>query len=152
MEVNNLRRILIRFFLFALLGLNMEVFFTSISSFISGQDYNLRGHTSLWMMVDYGLLGILTPWVRDFLKRMSIPLIGRAFVYMIGIFTVEYFSGIIFHKVIGLKIWDYSSLPLNIHGQITLLYIPLWFALGLGIETLYDWIDTIAVTFSKKTP
>ncbi|MCX8065830.1 MAG: putative ABC transporter permease [Candidatus Hydrogenedentes bacterium] len=150
MQEKNPKRVLIRFFIFALLGLNMEVFFTSISGLITNGNFSLRGHTSLWMMLDYGLLGILTPWIRDFLLRRKIPLVGRAVVYMCGIYLVEYLSGILFHKVIGLNIWDYSSLPLNLHGQITLVYLPLWFALGLGIETLYEWVDRIAVLFSNR--
>ncbi len=139
------KRVLIRFFIFALLGLNLEVIFTSVAGLVLNGNYNLRGHTSLWMMLDYGLLGILTPWFRDFLVKRRISLIGRAFVYMMGIYVVEYFSGMLFHRVIGLKIWDYSSLPLNLDGQITLLYAPFWYGLGLIIEKLYGWVDRFAL-------
>ena len=144
------KRVLIRFFIFALLGLNLEVFFTSISGFVLNGNYNLRGHTSLWMVLDYGLLGVLTPIIKNFLVRRNINLFGRAFVYMLGIYIVEYFSGILFHKVIGLKIWDYSSLPLNIHGQITFLYAPFWYMLGLGVEKLYEWVDRFALLFCEE--
>lgn len=142
------KRVVIRFFIFALLGLNLEVIFTSVAGLVLNGNYNLRGHTSLWMMLDYGLLGILTPWLRDFLVIRRIPLIGRAFVYMIGIYVVEYFSGMLFHRVIGLEIWDYSSLPLNLDGQITLLYAPFWYGLSLIIEKLYRWVDRFALLVS----
>ncbi len=146
------RKAWVRFLIFALLGLVMEVLFTGISSLISHGNISMRGHSSPWMMLDYGLLGIVTPWLRNPLKAKKVPLPLRAVVYMIGIFFVEYVSGILFHKVLGLRIWDYSNLPFNLHGQITLLYIPFWYALGLGLEKLYEWVDKTAWVILTKSP
>lgn len=139
-----MNRAAIRFLLFALIGLLMEVFFTAISRLVDG-DLNMHGRTSPWMMIDYGLLGIaLMPIARPMIRR-GVPLPLRAVVYMLGIFLVEYVSGIIF-VAFGLRIWDYSHLPYNLHGQITLLYTPFWFLLGLVIEGLYRKVDAIAAT------
>ncbi len=137
------KRAITRFFLFALIGLLMEVFFTAIAHLVQG-DWNMRGSTSPWMMLDYGLLGVLTAPIRDALQRKGVPLAGRAAVYMLGIFLIEYVSGIAFTAA-GLRIWDYSHYPYNLHGQITLLYAPLWFGLGLGVECLYRKVDAITV-------
>lgn len=136
-------RAVTRFFLFALMGLLMEVFFTAIAHLVGG-DWNARGSTSPWMMIDYGLLGVLTAPIRDALVRKGIPLVGRAVVYMLGIFLIEYVSGLIFTAA-GLRIWDYSTYAYNLHGQITLLYAPFWFGLGLGVECLYRKVDAITV-------
>ncbi|HPU98383.1 MAG TPA: hypothetical protein PLO53_10570, partial [Candidatus Hydrogenedentes bacterium] len=73
----------------------------------------------------------------------------RAVVYMLGIFLVEYVSGEIFTAA-GLRIWNYSHLPLNLRGQITLVYAPFWFALGLGLETLNRWIDRCAAALANE--
>lgn len=137
------KRLVVRFFLFALLGLLMEVFFTATFAGIGG-NINLRGHTSPWMMIDYGLLGVVLLPIKGALVSWGFPLAARAFVYMVGIFVVEYVSGLVF-VAFGLKIWDYSHLPYNLHGQITLLYAPFWYALGLGVELLHRKIDAIAV-------
>ncbi len=145
-------RAMVRFLIFAFFGLVIEVLFTGIGSFISQRNINMIGHSSPWMMIDYGLLGIITPWLRNPLKTKGIPLPLRAVVYMIGIFLVEYVSGILFHKVIGLRIWDYSHLRWNLHGQITLMYAPYWYALGLGIEKLYEWVDKSAWAILTKSP
>ena len=51
---SNTARASLRFFLFALLGLLMEVFFTAASELLDG-DWNMHGKTSPWMMIDYGL-------------------------------------------------------------------------------------------------
>lgn len=140
-------RALVRFLLFAWLGLLIEVHFTALGS-LTGGDWNLRGHTSPWMMLDYGLLGILLmPIARPLIAR-GVPLVLRAMVYMLGIFAVEYVSGMIF-TACGLRIWNYSHLPYNLHGQITLLYAPLWWGLGLAVEAIYRRIDAFAVVLLR---
>lgn len=137
------KRAVTRFVLFALLGLLMEVFFTATVNLVHG-DLNLTGGTHLWMVFDYGLLGVLLEPISGPLVRRGIPLFVRAAAYMLLIFAVEYFSGLLF-VAMGLKIWDYSHLPYNLHGQITLLYAPFWYGLGFACEFLYKRIDAIAV-------
>jgi len=132
----------IRVILFALLGLLIEVFFTAFGGLIHG-DWNMRGHTSPWMMLDYGILGVAVYPLSGWLIQRRVPLLLRAAVYMLGIFLVEYVSGELF-TALGLRIWNYSHLPLNFRGQITLLYAPFWYALGLGLETLNRWLDRCA--------
>lgn len=141
------KRVFIRFLIFAFIGLLIEVFFTGLGKVFRG-DINLVGHTSPWMMLDYGLLGvIIMPIGRPLIKR-GIPLPFRAIVYMIGIFTVEYVSGRIFNTF-GIHIWDYSDRMLNLHGQITLTYAPFWYALGLVAEFLNKKMDAVTVLLMK---
>ena len=138
-----IKRAFTRFILFALLGLLMEVFFGAAHSYAEG-NWNLTGKTSPWMMLDYGLLGLLLAPISTPLIRLGVPLVLRAAAYMVLIFVVEYFSGLLF-VAMGLRIWDYSHLPYNLHGQITLTYAPYWYALGFACEFLYKRIDAIAV-------
>lgn len=42
---------------------------------------------------------------------------------------VEFCVGVAVNIMMGLEVWDYSSLPLNLWGQISLLYSALWFLL-----------------------
>ena len=142
------KRVLLRFLFFALIGLLVEIFFTSLGRLQHG-DINMKGHTSPWMMFDYGLLGIVTGPLMRSLKGVRVPLVGRAFVYMIGIFLVELVSGWVF-DMCGIHVWDYSHLPLNVHGYITLTYAPLWYLLGLFVEFLYRRVDTTALVFSLR--
>ncbi len=138
----NTKRVLIRCFLFALIGLLIEVFFTGFNQLLEG-NWRMTGKTSPWMMPVYGLLGILIMPIGEALKRKRVPLPLRAVVYMIGIYVIEYISGTIF-RAFGLVIWDYSHLPYNLHGQITLAYAPFWWALGMVIEPLYRRVDAMA--------
>ncbi|MGC8738165.1 MAG: putative ABC transporter permease [Candidatus Hydrogenedens sp.] len=148
----NYHKALVRFIIFALFGLVLEVFMSSIDGLIFHDNVNLRGHTSLWMIFDYGLIGILTPWLRNPLKAIGIPFPVRAFVYMLIIFIVEYFSGLIFHKILGLNIWNYSQFRYNLHGQITLEFVPVWYTLSLTIEKLYEWVDKASWAILTKNP
>ena len=142
------RRVLMRFLLFALLGLVMEVFFTALGQLRSGH-WDMHGHSSPWMMIDYGLLGIVTMWLARPMLRAGVPLVGRAVVYMLGIFLVEYTSGMIFTHVLGLDIWSYYTMPYNLHGQIALSFVIPWYLLGLVVEYLYRKIDAFAVVLVR---
>ncbi len=148
----NYKRALVRFIIFALFGLVLEVFMACTHRLIAEGNVNLRGHTSLWMIFDYGLISILTPWLRNPMKARGIPFPIRALVYTLGIFIVEYFSGILFHRIMGLNIWDYSQYKYNLHGQVTLEFVPIWYALALTIEKLYEWVDKASWAILEKSP
>lgn len=140
------KRVIGRCVIFALLGLLSEVFFTAGIRLAHG-NWNMHGCSSPWMMVDYGLLGILLmPMARPLIRR-GVPLPLRAVVYMVAIFAVELVSGWIF-DLCGLAIWDYSSLPYNLFGYITALYIPCWYGAGLVVEYLYRKVDACALVLA----
>ena len=141
------KRVLLRVMLFAFLGLLIEVFFTSMGGLLGKANFNLRGHSSLWMLPVYGLLGVLIVPVSEPLKICRIPLVVRAVIYMLLIFLVEYLFGVVF-RWMGLRIWDYSNQPLNLHGHITLTYAPFWFWLGLWLEYLHKKLDACAVVMA----
>ncbi|OPZ99012.1 MAG: hypothetical protein BWY71_01099 [Planctomycetes bacterium ADurb.Bin412] len=140
------RRICLRFILFGGLGLIFEVCFGAVWGLKNG-DWNLRGSSSLWMIFDYGLLGVaLLPIARPLIRR-KIPLPLRAVVYMAGFFTVEFVSGWLFERC-GLHIWSYRSLPYNLCGYIALMYVPIWYGVGLVAEYLYRKIDAFALVLA----
>jgi len=141
------KRVLLRVLLFALLGLVFEVFFTDLGALVHGK-IGRNGNTSLLMMLDYGILGLALGPISEALKRRRVPLALRAAVYMLGIFFVEYTSGRLF-TACGWTIWDYSALKWNLHGQITLLYAPVWYGLGLGVEFLYRRVDACAAVLLR---
>jgi uncharacterized membrane protein len=143
----NIGRVMLRCLIFGMIGLLFEVFFTAAGAARHG-NWNLHGQTSPWMMLDYGLLGLVLMPMATAMIRRKIPLALRAIVYMLGIFFVEFVSGWVF-DLFGLKIWDYHALPWNLCGYITLLYAPLWYALGLGAETLYRKVDMASLAIIR---
>jgi hypothetical protein len=141
------KRTLLRVLLFALLGLVFEVFFTDLGAMLRGK-IGRNGNTSLLMMLDYGVLGLVVGPMAEALKPRRVPLALRALLYMFGIFFVEYTSGRLF-TAFGWNIWNYSGLKWNLHGQITLLYAPIWYCLGLGAEFLSRRVDACAVVLLR---
>lgn len=139
-----IKRAAIRFLIFALCGMLGEVFYTALLNGWNG-NLNLHGQSSPWMMIDYGLLGVILMPIATQLKKLGLPLAARAFVYMLLIYLVEYVSGIIFTWGLGLRVWSYEGIPYNLHGQIMLYSAPIWYTLGLVAEYAYRKVDTIAV-------
>ena len=110
-------------------GWCLELIWTSLHS-LSRQDYKLIGHSSIWMFPIYGMAAIIRP-VSQKLKNTNIAL--RGLIYMNGIFSMEYLTGILLKKK-NLCPWDYSETPFNIRGVIRLDYAPVWFVTGLLFE------------------
>lgn len=155
------KRALWRFFMFGMIGLALEVF-VGANGAMRGGNWSLRGASSPWMLPVYGLIGIVLDPIASRLRAKHLPLVFRAVVYMIAIFAVEYISGRIYHACGFIKfgarsmetIWDYSDRPYNLHGVITLTFIPTWYTLGLFLEFLYARVDACAtaLAFGLRAP
>lgn len=143
-----IKRAVTRFMLFAFGGMLGEVFYGAALELWSG-NLNMHGKSSPWMMIDYGLLGVILMPIAAPMIRKGLPLWARAFVYMLLIYTVEYVSGVIFTWGLGLKIWDYTGIPYNLHGQIMLYTAPIWYALGFAAEFLFRKADAFAVVLLR---
>ena len=86
------KRVFVRFLIFALGGMLGEVFYTALLQGWSG-NLNVHGQSSPWMMIDYGLLGVILMPIATPLKKWGLPLAARAFVYMLLIYLVSYSRG-----------------------------------------------------------
>ena len=144
----NAKRIFVRFLIFGMMGLLLEVFNGAFGRALAG-DINIFGKTSPWMILDYGILGIAIMPIANILIRRRVPLPVRALFYMFGIFAIEYVSGIIFTWGLGLRIWNYSDMPYNLHGQIALSFAVPWYCIGLVAEYLYKRVDACAVVLVR---
>ncbi len=151
----NARRMLTRFVIFGVLGLAFEVFGTGLGQLRHGHIV-MRGYSSPWMIPVYGMLGVVFWPIAARLRAARIPLPLRAVVYMLGIFAVEFVSGMVFLAV-GLNrfnadrnhaVWDYTGEPYSLYGQISARFIPAWYFLGLIAERAYLWVDTWATALA----
>lgn len=130
-----------RFVLFGILGIFGEVVFTSILDVFKTRRFRFHGFSFLWMFPIYGLLAILFPPLSRLIS--GFPMVVRGFIYMFGIYFVEYATGTLLTALVGTHIWRYTD-RFNVKGQITLLYAPVWFAVGLIVEKYYPWVDKIS--------
>lgn len=129
---------LIRFFIYGLLGWCWEVVWTAVTEKAWGKqrDWRLAGHTYLWMFPTYGLLAPLGEPIHNFMRAHFWLL--RGLVYLLGIWIVEYVTGWLLRKLTGKCPWDYSNFPWNFQGIVTLEYAPVWFVFGLAFERVHD--------------
>ncbi len=63
--------------------------------------------------------------------RDRVSFIVRNLLYALVITFTELVFGLILNVWLGLGIWDYSGLPLNLGGQICVLFSLVWFLLSL---------------------
>lgn len=54
--------------------------------------------------------------------------------------VIEFISGCIINLKLGWNVWDYSNMPLNLFGQVCLLFMVLWFFLAFVAIYLDDCI------------
>ncbi len=64
--------------------------------------------------------------------------------------AMELVVGVPLNLMLGLHIWDYSSLPFNLLGQICLPFTVLWFFLALLCIFVDDWLRY--VLFNEERP
>ena len=88
-----------------------------------------RGHTHPSMFV---LGGICLLWTGGFGRffRRSPPLWAQVILGGVFITLAEFVCGLIYNVWLGLHVWDYSKLPLNIMGQVCPLFFFAWLALS----------------------
>ena len=129
---------ILRFIIYGLLGWCGEIVWTAAREKLSGQQqgWKLRGTTYLWMFPLYGLIAPLYEPVHNALRAWPWPL--RGVVYMLGFWAVEYLTGWLLKRLIGVCPWDYSHARWHVHGFIRLDYGPVWFLVGLGLEPVHD--------------
>lgn len=98
-----------------------------------------RGYSHISMLilggicfVLLGLINELLPWNMGLLWQ---SLIGS------GVVTIlELITGSIVNVHLGLGVWNYSNLPLNFMGQISVVYTLLWVPLSCVAIVLDDYI------------
>ncbi len=65
---------------------------------------------------------------------------------MVGIFVIEAIAGLLLKVFTGRCPWDYSYARWHVGGVIRLDYAPVWFAFGMVLERVHDWVRALPVT------
>jgi len=126
----------VRFIIYGLVGLSLEVAFTAINSLFTVGDKNLSGFSSLWMIPVYGL-GVVFEKVHLKMDAAKIHWFHRGVIWMILIWAVEYAVGTMYKNILGISPWTYDG-KYAVDGLVRLDYGPLWFICGLFFEKLHD--------------
>lgn len=85
-----------------------------------------------WTMIITGGICFLALF-RIFKKVQNIKLIYKCVIGSTVITAIEFIVGVIVNIQLKMDVWDYSSMPLNLWGQICPVYSVLWFVLTIPI-------------------
>jgi len=96
-----------------------------------------RGYSHISMFVVGGICFILIGLINEHLSFQT-PLWKQQLVATVIVAGIEFIAGVILNIWLHLNIWDYSMLPYNLLGQISLRYSILWFLLSLPAIALDD--------------
>lgn len=132
-NMRNNNFMIIRYMIYGLLGMNMEIFWTGLSG-IRFHSKNLIGHTSVWMFFVYGLAVVVLEPVHNLISDQN--WFFRGCVYTMLIFAIEFTTGYLL-RIFGIEAWNYTT-PLSILGLIRLDYAPAWFIAGMIFEQLHN--------------
>lgn len=98
-----------------------------------------RGYSHYTMMILGGICFVLIGLINEGYDY-EMPLKKQMFISAIIVTILEFVFGIVLNKILGLNIWDYSDMPLNLMGQICLPFTILWFFLSLLAIIVDDYI------------
>ncbi len=98
-----------------------------------------RGWTH-WTMFFLGGICFICLGLINEVITWEMPLWQQVLIGSCMITAMEFLTGCIVNLRLGWKVWDYSSMPGNILGQICPQYFVLWIPISLVGIVLDDWI------------
>lgn len=88
-----------------------------------------RGYSHISMMIAGGICFILIGLINEVFTK-EITLIKQMAISAVIVTVVEFITGLIVNVWLGLDVWDYSKLPFNLLGQISIIFTLIWFFLS----------------------
>lgn len=98
------------------------------------------GVANICMLSVGGLCGVLVGVINQIKFFYKMKIVWQSLIGTILVTLVEFVFGYIINIKFKMHVWDYSNLPLNIKGQVCLLYSGLWFLLMPACIWLEDKI------------
>ena len=88
-----------------------------------------RGYTHWSMFLLGGLCFLLMEKLQSHMAEQ--PVWKSAVFSALLITPLEFATGCIVNLLLGWQVWDYSTMPLNLLGQISLSFLGLWYLLSI---------------------
>lgn len=108
-----------------------------------------RGYSHWSMFILGGMCFVLIGVINEF-YTFDIPLFIQMLIGAFIITALEFITGCIVNLWLGLDVWDYYDMPMNILGQICLPYTILWFLLSPVCIIVDDYLRYIF--FNEEKP
>ena len=107
-----------------------------------------RGY-SHWSMAAAGGISLLL-LIKTFRKLKNAPHYFKALAGGIIITAVELLFGIVFNLFLGMSVWNYSSVPGNILGQICPVYSLIWCGISFAVSVFEEMLSSGKIILPKK--
>ncbi len=98
-----------------------------------------RGYSHVSMFFVGGLCFVLIGLINEYLS-FDTPIWKQQLIAAVIVTLIELAAGIVLNKCLKMSIWDYSNLPFNLWGQVSLHYSMGWFILSAAAIILDDWL------------
>ena len=102
-----------------------------------------------WTMAIIGGLCFLVHF-RIFNILKNTPLFIKCIIGSGVITSIEFISGCIVNIWLRMNVWDYSTLPINVLGQICIIYSFLWGLLSIPIVYLSNKINKFQTKLNQN--
>ena len=107
-----------------------------------------RGFTHPSMILAGGVCFLLIHLLNHNAKKVN--LVMKCIIGSAIITAVEFSVGVVVNILLGLDVWDYSALPLNILGQVCPQFMLLWFILSFPANYISGWIRAFFNVLEKR--
>lgn len=99
-----------------------------------------RGRTHWTMFILGGICFVVLGLLNEYKIPWHWCLLRQAIAGACIVTIFEFITGCVVNLWLGWNVWDYSSLPFNLMGQICLYYFLLWIPLSAVAIILDDWL------------
>ena len=104
-------------------------------------DFALKGFSSMWSFITYGLgTFLVAEGIHNYLYNA--PLLLRCVLYVPGTYAAEFTFGLIL-TFFNACPWDYTEFEYDLMGLITLEYAPAWFMAGVYFEYIMSVMERL---------
>ena len=100
-----------------------------------------RGYSHPSMFIVGGLCFLLLGGINNWLS-WDLWLVSQAVIGAVGITVIEFIAGLVVNRWLGMGVWDYGGMPMNLLGQVCLPYTLLWVPLsvvGIVLDDFLRW-------------
>lgn len=135
---------------FIVVGITLEVFWTSIINSIRTKDRKLTGKTYLWMFPIYAIVPFI--YIIGIKHMYDINIFIKAIIYMFAFYLLEFSSGYLIKRITGVSPWNYRGYSIKIFGKeykanykglICLEYAPVWYLYGIMGEYFIKFLTSL---------
>lgn len=101
-----------------------------------------RPDTHWTMFIVGGLAFLIIGSINEYFT-WEIPIWLQSIIGTIAVTVLEFISGCVLNIWLGLNIWDYSNMPLNLFGQICVPFMGVWIILvtiAIIVDDYFRWL------------